>query len=367
MKIAFIAVKGIPMSGGIESYTLMLASKLAEFGNDVIVYTTRHHGNTDGFYQGFMIKTIPSSRIKNLEKMTLVFNASCHMMFQNYDIVHYHALGPSIFAFMAKITHKKVIIQSHGIEYRRSKWGFLGSYILKTTERLSVNMGDCLTVVSKTLKKYFWDTYQKRTIYIPTAVELPDEQTADEDILKKLGLVRGNYYLFLARIVKEKGAQYLIPAYKSISSDKKLVIAGKIELSDPFHSLLIKMAQNDKRIIFIGDVSGKVKDNIFKGAYAFCQPSELEGLSVSLLEAMSYKKCCIVSDISENMEVAGGHSISFKNKNIVDCARALSYAENNPDKVISYGEAAFSYIVENHQIDKIARQIENMYKTVINQ
>ena len=365
MKIAYIAIKGLPMSGGIEKYTDDIASILAARGHEIVVYTSKHYGNKTSNYHGYKIKTIPSWRIKSLEKITLVFHASLNQMFHKYDIVHYHALGPSIFAFMARMTRKKVVIQSHGIEYKRAKWGKLASFSLRTMEKLSYNQGHELTVVSKTLQKHFYDSYKKESVYIPTAVELPQEKECDLSAFSAFGLKENDYYLFLARIVKEKGLHYLIPAFKQAKLNRKLVIAGKIDKNDSYHKELLDLAKDCDNIIFIGEVLADNKDNLFRGAYAFVQPSELEGLSVALLEAMSYKKCCIVSDIPENLEACSGHCIPFKTQDISSLKDALIVADSDETQVNNLGLAAFDYIKEHHQLDKIVDQIEEMYKNVL--
>lgn len=365
MRIAYIAIKGLPMSGGIEKYTDDIASMLAKRGHDVTVYTTKHYGNHSGKYHGYKIKTLPSWKIKSLEKITLVFHASIHQMFHKYDIVHYHALGPSIFAFMARMTGKRVVIQSHGIEYQRSKWGKFAQFNLKLMEKLSYKQGHALTVVSKTLQKHFYDCYKKQTIFIPTAVDLPLEKTCDLSLFENEQLEKEGYYLFMARIVKEKGLQYLIPAFKEKELTRKLVIAGKIDEKDPYPKEMLALAKDCPSIIFVGEVLGEKKDQLLRNAYAFILPSELEGLSVAALEAMSYKKCCIVSNIPENLESCEGHCISFETQNINSLGDALVFADQNEKLIKEYGELGFEYVKEHHQLSSIVDQMEELYKNIL--
>ena len=365
MKIAYLAVKGIPMSGGIEKYTDLLASKLVSQGHEVTVYTSRHYGNVTGEYHGYMIRALPSLKGKFLEKISLVFMASVDQLFRDYDVVHYHALGPSVFAFMAKWRRRKVVIQSHGIEYQRAKWGSFASRVLKMMERISYNMGDVLTVVSKPIQKYFLDTYGKETVFIPTGVELPDMNAYDEYILEKYSLAASEYYLFIARIVEEKGLHYLIKAYRDLHTDKKLVIAGKMDPDNPYHKELKKMAVGDERIVFLGEVLGAEKDMLYKGAYAFCLPSELEGMSIALLEAMSYGKVCIVSDIPENLDVAEGHSYIFENKNPDSLLQTLRCVESaSEEEREACSKSARLYVEENHQFALIAELMEKLYSEI---
>lgn len=366
MKIAYIAIKGLPMSGGIEKYTDDMASMLAKKGHDVTVYTTKHYGNKTGSFNGYKIIALPSWKMKTFEKITLVFHASIHQIFQKYDIVHYHALGPSIFAFFAKLSGKGVVIQSHGIEYKRSKWNKLSRFCLKIMEKASYNQGHALTVVSKNLQNYFLECYQKESVFIPTAVNLPPELPNDLSAFHNFHLEKNNYFLFMARIVREKGLHYLIPAYKLRKFSKKLVIAGQLDENDTYHKEIINLAKGCQNILFVGEVLNDKKDQLLRNAYAFVLPSELEGLSVAILEAMSYKKCCIVSDIPENLESCYGHCIAFKSKDIISLADALLYAEKNEEIVEKNGTLGFDYVSKNHQLSTITDQMESLYIDVLN-
>lgn len=366
MKIAYIAVKGIPMSGGIEKYTEEMAKKLVERGHEVTVYTTKHYGNTTGIYDKFYVRAVPSLKGKFFEKITLVMVASIDQLFRDYDIVHYHALGPSIFAFMAKLRGRKVVIQSHGIEYQRAKWGPFASSVLKLLERFSYNMGDALTVVSRPIRNYFQETYNKESFFIPTGVELPDFRQYSEDDFLNLGLRKDEYYLFIARIVEEKGLHYLIDAYKKVNTQKKLVIVGKMEKNNPYHQKLWNMAQEDNRVVFLGEAFGERKDMLFRGAFSFCLPSEIEGMSIALLEAMSYRKLCIVSDIPENKDVAQGKAIFFESKNIDDLQRAIENVESaSKEKLDQYRENAMKYVMDCHQFGMVANQMEKLYFNIL--
>ncbi len=367
MKIAYIALRGVPISDGIVSLTDELAKRLTEKGHEVTVYTSRHYGNVTGLYNGiYQIRTVPSLKNRNFEKMSITLSASFDQLFRKYDVAHYHAMGPSIFAFMAKMSGKKVIIQSHGIEYERANWGKKARLVLKILEKLSYNMGDELTVVSKALQKHFYDNYKKETVYIPTAVNLPAESSVNMDILKKYNLDIDDYFLFMARIVPEKGAHYLIEAFKRINTNKKLVIAGHIDPDNPYHCKLKEMASSDPRIIFTDNISGETKETILRGAFAFCQPSEIEGLSVALLEAMSYKKCCIVSSIPMNTEAVEQTGIIFESKNVDDLMNKLQYAIDNPSIIKENGEAAYKRVKENYTWEIVANQMEELYLKVLN-
>ena len=362
MKIAYIALRGVPLSDGIVQYTDDIARKMIEKGHEVTVYTSRRYGNKTGVYDGsYYIKTVPSLPFGFAEKMSLVFMASLHQLFCDYDVVHYHAMGPSIFAFMGKLSGKATVIQSHGVEYERAKHSKTTKHILYLLEKYSINMGDELLVCSDTLYDHFIKEYGKKTKVVHNAVNMPKEEECEKKYLTEFGICENEYYLFMARLTVEKGLHYLIKAFKKLQTDKKLVIAGPLDLKNPYHQKLMKMSENDSRIVFAGFVTGKQKETLLRGAYAFCLPSELEGFSMALLEAMSYSKCCIVSDIPNNIEATGDVCISFQTNNTRALYSALNESENNPEKVKKIGQLASKRIKENFTWDIIADQTERLY------
>ena len=164
---------------------------------------------------------------------------------------------------------------------------------------------------SKGVHEYFQNKYNRKTVYIPNGVNKPEIKPADL-IAKEYGLRKNAFILFLARLVPEKGLQYLIEAFKHIQTEKKLVIAGGSSDSDDFMKQVQDMAAGDSRIIFTGFVQGQMLDELYSNAYIYCLPSDLEGMPLSLLEAMSYGNCCLTSDIAECAEVVEDKAVLFQ-------------------------------------------------------
>ena len=364
MKIAYIALKGLPLGGGIEKYTEEVGSRLASRGHEVITYTMSHYGSKDGYYKGINIKTLPSINSKSFQKLSVTFLASLHCLFNsNVDITHYHAIGPSIFSFMPKFRKRKVVVQAHGIEWKRSKWGFLGKKFLKISEFSAIKFPDVLTVVSKVQKKYFKEKYGIESIYIPPGANPPNIRKPD--LIKTLGLKGNDYILFAARLVREKGTHYLIQAYNKLKTELKLVIAGDAQHEEKYKKELFSLAMENKNIIFPGFVQGKIKDELFSNAYLFVSPSEIEGLSISVLEAMSYGNCCLVSDIPENLEVVDKFGYSFINKDINDLKKKLYFLIKDSNKIKEVKEKAKNYVIKNFSWDLITDKLEKLYLNLI--
>ncbi len=364
MKISFIALKGMPQGGGIEKYTEEVGSRLANRGHEIVVYTMKHYGAVDGSYKGMNIKTVKTIKRKSLEKIVESFVATCKEIFSNSDIVHFHAFGPSIFCILPRLFGQKTVVQGHGIEWMRSKWGFAGRIFLKVSEYPSIRFAHKVTVVSRVQQSYLKEKYNIESTYIPSGVN--HAVLVEPDLIGEYGLKGNDYILFAARLVREKGVHYLIKAYNKLNTNIKLVIAGDSLYEDKYLDELKQMAAENEDIIFLGYATGKLLDELFSNAYLFVLPSELEGLPIALLEAMSYGNCCLVSDIPENLEALNSYGFSFKTKDPGDLTRKLNQLLNNPELVNSIKQNARDCVMEHYSWDKIVDDLEQYYLDLIN-
>ena len=366
MKIAYIVLKGMPLGGGIEKYTNEVGSRLAARGHEIIVYSMRHYGALDGVYRDMKIRTVPSIRRRGIEKMTAALMATIKNSFEKgIDIVHYHAFGPAIFSLVPRLLGRRVIVQGHGLEWKRSRWGLGARLFLRLSERPSIRFPHRITVVSRVQQAYLMRKYGIESVYIPTGVNPPQREAPD--LIRKYGLNGDDYILFTARLVKEKGAHYLVRAFNQLRADFKLVIAGDAVHEEQYKSSLYKLSQGNSKIIFTGFVTGKLLSELFSNAYLFVLPSEIEGLPTSLLEAMSYGNCCLVSDVPENLEALNGLGYAFRNKDVEDLMARLTFLVDNRGAVEEHKKAAQDYVLSNYSWDDIAAQFEKFYKEVLNQ
>lgn len=196
-----------------------------------------------------------------------------------------------------------VVVVKRGLDWDREKWrGSVASKFIRGGEKNAVKYADEIIVLSKNVQKYFLGTYGRETHFIPNGVNRPEVREA-KLITDHFGLEKDSYILFLGRLVPEKGIRYLVEAFKNVKTDKKLVIAGGSSDTDSFMEELKELAKGDDRILFTGFVQGAMLDELYSNAYIYTLPSDLEGMPLSLLEAMSYGNCCLVSDIPECAEV----------------------------------------------------------------
>ncbi len=316
MKIGVIGTLGLPVTyGGVERHVEQLYSRLAARGHDITVYCRTHYTDrkTDD-YQGIKLVRFPSIRTKHLETISHTFISSLNSLFSDLDIIHYHSLGPSLFSFIPALKGQKSVVTIHGLDWQREKWGRFASCYLKLSELFALYFPKATIGVSKNIQTYFMDKYRQHINYIPNGVNIPNKIPADK--IKQWGLETDGYILYVGRLVPEKGCHYLIDAYSRLNTDLKLVIAGDSRFTDKYADSLKRSASKD--IIFLGNVTGVKLAELFSNAYLFVQPSELEGLSIALLEAMSYGRCVLTSDIAEELEVTADAGLSFQNKDSAD-------------------------------------------------
>jgi glycosyltransferase involved in cell wall biosynthesis len=365
MKIAFLAVKNIMRGGGIEKYTLELGSRLAQRGHDVTVYTMRHYGDVPEHFQGMRIVSVPSFAKPCLQKLSCSATAAINSIWKNkYDIVHFHSFAPGAFAWLPKLRGAKCVLQLHSLEWKRKRWGTAGSSVVKILEKLALSQSHINTAVSRTQCDFYRTNRGIEMQYIPTAADVKPKTEAKE--IYQLGLEPNAYILFACRLVPEKGAHYLVSAFRKLDTDMKLVIAGDAQGATGYRKKLIDLAGDDPRILFPGFVEGRLIEELFSHCYVYAQPSEVEGLSLSILEAMSYGNCCLVSDIPENLEAIGDAGFHFTSKNIDDLSDRLRWLLDHYEEVEAVNFGAKERIRQHYSWQSISEQIEKLYLSILN-
>ncbi len=367
--VSMFGQKRLTREGGVEIVVKELCTRMARDGYAVTCYNrSGHHVSGSEYdnkekeeYEGIHQKYVPTIEKKGLAAVSSSFFAAVCSAFGRYDIVHIHAEGPAFFAWIPKMFGKRVIVTIHGIDWQREKWksGF-GSKFIRQGEKNAVKYADEIIVLSKGVQNYFKNTYNRETHFISNGVNRHDIVKAD-DITSKYGLMKDSYILFLGRLVPEKGVHYLIKAYKQINTDKKLVIAGGASDTDEYVSKLKDLSKDDDRIIFTGFVQGKVLDELYSNAYIYSLPSDLEGMPLSLLEAMSYGNCCLVSDIPECAEVVEDKAILFKKSDEEDLRNKLQNACDDEQMVRVLKKQASNYICKKYNWDEVVRLTEELY------
>lgn len=354
-----MGLKGIPCPGGVETVVEEIGSRLVKRGHEVIVFV-RPHYNLDRLkeYKGMRLITLPSIPTKNLDAITHSLLSVFGSIAVHPDIVHIQITGNSIYSYLPRIFGIPSIVTSHGLEWQRAKWGGFAKRYLQFTDRTTCYLPSAATAVSQKMQRYYQETYKRKVFYIPNGANPVDKLPPGE--IQRLGLKGNDYLFFAARLVPEKGCHYLIEAFKRLDTDKKLVIAGDGFLGDPYAEGLKKEAS--EKILFLGFVKGNLLKELLSNAYLYILPSEMEGLSTGLIEAMSYRNCVLVSDIEENKEAIGGTGFTFKNKSVSDLSARLAYLVNHPEIVDSEREKCYANVHDRYDWDSVTSEYENLYR-----
>mgnify|MGYP000116864997 FL=1 len=243
---------------------------------------------------------------------------------------------------------------------KNGKDGF-GSKFIHQGEKNAVKYADEIIVLSKGVQDYFKKRYGRKTVFIPNGVNRPKIQES-KLITEKYGLEKNSYILFLGRLVPEKGIRYLVEAFKNVKTDKKLVIAGGSSDTDSFMNELKDLAKDDDRIIFTGFVQGQILKELYSNAYIYTLPSDLEGMPLSLLEAMSYGNCCLVSNIPECTEVVEDNALVFKKADVNDLLTKIQKACDYPEMITKIKEQATDFICRKYNWDFVTKETMNLYR-----
>lgn len=371
LNIAMIGHKRIPSrEGGIEIVVEELAVRMVQLGNKVTVYNRKgHHVSGKEFdsdikknnnYKDVKIVTVPTIECKGLAALTSSFFSTIKAIFGRYDVIHYHAEGPAVMIIIPHLFKIRTIVTIHGLDWQRAKWSGIAIKYLKYGEKIAAKYADEVIVLSENVKKYFMDTYGRDVTYIPNGINKPNIKEVDI-IREKWNLEKDSYILFLGRIVPEKGLQYLINAYCQLDTSKKLVIAGGASDTNAFMDDIIRKVKNNGQVILTGFVQGIELEELYSNAYIYVLPSDIEGMPISLLEAMSYGNCCVVSDISECTEVVEDNAVIFKRSNSNDLRLKLMQLCNNSTIVENYKKKASDYIINKYNWNDVVDETLKLY------
>ncbi len=365
MKIVFITSRSLDKIGGIETYMKYLTPELVKRGYEVILYTDGgwFHKST---YKGVTIISLPGIKSKTGTKIFLGFIATLHSIIfnRNVDIYHYNANAAALFSFLPRLLGKNVVYQGHGLEWKRAKWSPFMQKMIKFLDDFVIGINNNITMVSQEQSDYVMSTYHKSAHTITSGVDMRSE-IFNTSILDKYQIVQNNYILYLGRLVPEKKADILIEGFiKANYQNLQLIIAGHDANEKQYIENLKSMARDHKNIVFTGAVYNDDKEALLQNCKVFCIPSELEGLPITLLEAMSYGKICLASNIAANKEALAESGIYFDVNNSDDLATKLFDTMNQFDKNKLLGTMAKQRVENSFTWEIIANQFDTYYKSL---
>jgi len=362
LRVAFIGGRGVGSKySGIETYYEEAGRHLANMGYQITVYCRSYFTPQMTNYEGMRVIRLPTIRTKHLETAVHTFLSTMHASFSDFDIVHFHALGPALLSFIPRLFGKKTIVTVQGLDWRRKKWGKLARVTLYVGEHASIHFCNVAMVVSETLHKHYKREHGTEPVVVPNGTHIRKRRLASS--LAQWKLEKDKYILYLGRFSPEKNCHLLIDAYERLQTSVKLVLAGGSSHSDAYATELHK--HESSKIIFLDWVAGEAFDQLLTNSMLFVLPSDLEGLSLALLDAMGAGVCVLTSDIPENLELIRNAGYTFRKGDVDDLERMLQRLILQPKLREEMARAARLKIQENYLWPKIALQIEGVYRNVV--
>ena len=372
MRIAMIGHKRYgSREGGVEVVVTELARRIAALGHEVTCYDRSGSDVMTGdaadcrerFVDGVRVVPVRTIDKKGLAALSSSYFATLAAIKDGPDVIHYHAEGPCAPLPLARRAGIRTVATVHGLDWQRAKWGRLASTYIKMGERAAATKADGLIVLSRSALSYFEDAYGRTATFIPNGIE-KKQPTPASQIKKKWGLDEGSYLLYLGRLVPEKRPELLIEAFRELDTDKRLVIAGGGSDTSEYEAALREAAQGDPRILFTGFVSGGPLEELYSNCYAYVLPSDVEGMPMSLLEAMAYGRCCVTSDIPECADVLAGNGATFEKGNAGSLRSALQGLLAHGDRAEALGAAARAHVEKTYNWDSVVERTLAVYEGV---
>ncbi len=364
MRVLVLGVRGLPnVQGGIETHAEHLYSRLAEMGCDVEVIVRAPYvpaGRTS--FGEMRLRRIWSPRTMGFEALVHSVLGVLYAGVTRPDILHLHAIGPSIVTPVARLLGLRVVVTHHGPDYERDKWGAFARWVLRTGESLGMRYSHARIAISRGIQALIYSRYQRNSDLILNGVVTTDPEV-DRSELDKWGLASGRYYLQVSRVVQEKRQLDLIQAYASLGKpDWKLVLVGGA--GDDVYSRKVAAAAKQAGVVMTGFLSGSPLRQLYSHAGAFVLPSSHEGLPIALLEALSYGLPVIASGIAANLEIGLESSRYFPVGDISALAQRLADVARLPDDEAARAERR-RWVTETYDWSRIAGQTLGVYQRVL--
>lgn len=369
-----IGQKGYPaLSGGIEKHAQELSERLVSQGHGVVVFCRSWYSKEKNINEKIKCVFVPTIHTKHLDAIVHSFLSIVVAAWMKADIFHIHGVGPALLAWLPKLLRPsaKVVVTFHCLDRLQQKWGWFAQTMLRLGELAACRLPDKTIVVSQTLLDYARETYEVNPIYVPNGVKMP-EKNSDDQLIKKFALDANKYFVMVSRLVEHKGQKILIAAWKKarvarpeLFREIKLAIVGGASFTDDYVKEVEKMSCGDDSIVLTGEQTGQTLHALFANAYAAVHPSCLEGLPIVVLEAMSYGKCVLASDIPEHMEIVRDHGLSFKTNDADDLAKNLIMIAEVPELATHVGTEAAVFVKNNYSWEEIADRTEMLYRQIV--
>jgi glycosyltransferase involved in cell wall biosynthesis len=362
IRVAYIGGRGVGGKySGIETYYEETGKRLASMGVEVTAYCRSYFTPAGAQADGIRVVRIPTYRSKHLETLLHTFLSTIHACFSRNDIVHYHCIGPSIFSFLPRVFGKRTVVTVQGLDWQRSKWGWVARRCLRFAEWTSARFPNQTIVVSRVLRDYYQANYPRAASLVRNGTDV--RECEGNGHLGALGISPNKYVLFLGRFSPGKNCHLLIEAFEKLSTPFKLVLAGGSSHTDEYSARLRTHASD--RVIVLDWLSGDALHEVLANAALFVLPSDIEGLSLALLDAMASGVCVLASDTPENLEALEDTGFTFRRGDAADLQRMLTYLLDNDQLRANFGTRARERVHENFLWEDVVNELAEIYARIL--
>jgi glycosyltransferase involved in cell wall biosynthesis len=374
LRIAMIGQKSIPARfGGIETHVEQLSTRLAGRGHDVWVYCRKRFrpspgelAASEGFvrgsdglrYKNVRLAYRPSINTKHLDAATHAFLCAAEAALRwQFDIAHFHGIGPSAFVPLSRFGGRATVSTVHALDWRQVKWGKWAKRAILKGEDTGVRSSDGVIAVSRIIEDYLKTRYGVRPRYIPNGASVLPARPPKS--IRQWGLEGNDYILTVGRIIPDKGLHCLVEAFSRVPSPLRLVIVGSESPRTDYSKRLEEMA--DGRVVFTGDLYGQVLEEMYSNCRLYVLASEVEGLPITVCEAMAFGRCVLLSDIPENAEVGGDAACYFRTGDVGSLRGALSGLIEKDAEIAARGEMGRRRVETHFNWDRLVESLEAYY------
>lgn len=346
-----------PGGAGSDKFAVELYPRIVARGHQLIAYTREYPGiqnENAQTYEGIRLKSFKTVNKAGFDTLLHSCKATWDIIFNNTaDYVHLHSGANSIWAIPLRLAGKKVVVTQFAMDWKRDKWPWYGKLFYLFSNVLTAYIPNNVVFDNVFTKDFFEKKYNKSFTFIPYGSEV-SQPSNSSTILKKFGLFKDEYFLFVGRFIPDKGLHLLVEAFEKTETTKKLVIIGGSP-NPSIYEQQIKTTK-DERIIFPGYIYGEDTNFLMKNAYSYIQPSLIEGLSPVILTVMGLKTPLICSNIKENIFITNDNAITFESGNSISLKSAIEYSLQNREIALEKAEIGKIDVIDRFNWDKICDQ-----------
>lgn len=365
-RVAVIGSRGIPdVHGGVEYHCEELYPRLVALGFDITVFAREPYITGECDYRGVHVVPLPAVKRKSLEAITHSARAAYEAAHGDFDICHFHSVGPAATILIARMFGaRNIVFTMHGPDYEQRKWGRSARRFLRFGESVGARRADAVISVSEHLQHRLEDKYGRTVHHIPNAPRAI-QPTPPGELLAGLGLSGGDYVLYVGRLVPDKRVEDLLEAMAIARPDMPVVIAGHSSHAWEYGAQLRELGADQAR--FTGWMDWAQTQELFSNAAVFVLPSAVEGLPLSLLEGMAHGVPCIATDIAANLEVLGDPpaGLVYPTGDVPALADALSSVLDEPERARTMAADGKRRVDETYNWDRIAQSIADVYNGLL--